>query len=137
MRAGGSSHLRQTGGYMTRRFPMRRDGRADALDERLAGHLEAPATLRTVETRAAPPRAILVAVAPAGPAVTDGVDEPWDTASRLDELATLATAAGIEPVRVVSQRLRSAHPRTYLGEGKAQYVADLMRAEECDLVLAD
>jgi GTP-binding protein HflX len=65
------------------------------------------------------------------------MDEPWDTASSLDELATLATAAGIEPVRVVSQRLRSAHPRTYLGEGKAQYVADLMRAEECDLVLAD
>src|SRR2546423_14751172 len=127
----------QTGGDMTRRSPMGRDGRADALDERPAGHLEAPAALRTVETHGAPPRAILVAVAPAGPAVTAGVDEPWDTASSLDELATLATAAGITPVRVVSQRLRSAHPRTYLGAGKAQYVADLMRAEECDLVLAD
>ena len=122
---------------MTRRSHLRRNGRESALDERPAGHLEAPAALRTVETRGAPPRAILVAVASAGPAVTVGMDEPWDTASSLDELATLATAAGIEPVRVVSQRLRSAHPRTYLGEGKAQYVADLMRAEECDLVLAD
>src|SRR5919206_1129890 len=122
---------------MTRRSHLRRNGRESALDERPAGHLEAPAALRTVETRGAPPRAILVAVAPAGPAVTVGMDEPWDTASSLDELATLATAAGIEPVRVVSQRLRAAHPRTYLGEGKAQYVADLMRAEECELVLAD
>src|ERR671932_205641 len=122
---------------MTRRSHLRRNGRESALDERPAGHLEAPAALRTVETRGAPPRAILVAVASAGPAVAIGMDEPWDTASSLDELATLATAAGIEPVRVVSQRLRSAHPRTYLGEGKAQYVADLMRAEECDLVLAD
>src|SRR2546423_13023990 len=122
---------------MTRRSHRRRNGRERARDERPAGRREAPAALRTVETRGAPPRAILVAVASAGPAVTVGMDEPWDTASSLDELATLATAAGVEPVRVVSQRLRSAHPRTYLGEGKAQFVADLMRAEECDLVLAD
>src|SRR5947209_2735232 len=106
---------------MTGRSHMRRDGRANAADDAPSGHLEAPAPLRTVETRGAPPRAILVAVAPVGPAVAEGADEPWDTAASLEELASLATAAGIAPVRVVSQRLRSAHPRTYLNEGKAQY----------------
>ena len=40
---------------MTRLSHLRRNGRESALDERLAGHLEAPAALRTVETRGAPP----------------------------------------------------------------------------------
>ncbi len=104
---------------------------------RLAGDLEAPAPLRKAHPDDEPPRAILIAVAPAGPGVADGVDAPWDTESSLEELARLSSAVGVEPVRLVSQKLRSAHPRTYLNEGKAQYVAELMRAEECELVLAD
>src|SRR5579875_3839787 len=105
--------------------------------ERLAGHLDGPAALRAARTRQGPPRAILIAVAPAGPRIAGGVDEPWDAEASLDELARLTTTAGIKPVRAVSQRLRSPHPRTYLNEGKVQYVAELMRAEECELVLAD
>ena len=117
---------------MARRSHARR-----APTERLAGHLDAPAPLRERQARQGPPRAILIAVAPAGPAVDDGAEAPWDTESSLDELAALATAAGLEPVRAISQRLRSPHPRTYLNEGKAQYVAEMMQAEECELVLAD
>ncbi len=105
--------------------------------QRLAGQLDAPAPLRATQTRQGPPRAILVAVEPAGPRVPDAVDAPWDTEASLEELARLATAAGVEPVRQVSQRLRSPHPRTYLNEGKAEYVAELMRADDCELVLAD
>ena len=104
---------------------------------RLDGHLDAPAPLKTLSTREEPPRAVLIAVDPAGPAVANGVDAPWDTQSSLEELARLATAVGIEPVRLVSQKLRSTHPRTYLNEGKTKYVADLMEAEDCELVLAD
>jgi len=103
----------------------------------LAGHLDAPVALRAARTRQGPPRAVLIAVASAGPASAARADEPWDAESSLEELARLATTAGIEPARLVSQRLRSPHPRTYLNEGKAQYVAELMRAEECELVLAD
>ncbi len=106
--------------------------------ERLAGDLDAPSALRVTHARQGPPRAILIAVATAGPSSSvANADEPWDAESSLEELARLATTAGIEPVRQVSQRLRSPHPRTYLNEGKAQYVAELMRAEECELVLAD
>ena len=103
----------------------------------LAGHLDGATAMRATRTRQGPPRAILIAAAPAGPPTTTGADEPWDAESSLEELSRLATTAGIEPVRSVSQRLRSPHPRTYLNEGKAQYVAELMRAEECELVLAD
>src|SRR5689334_11651855 len=105
--------------------------------EGLDGHVDAPAVLRTVQTREEPPRAILIAVQPAGPAPADGVDAPWDTESSVQELASLAETVGIEPVRSVIQRLRSPHPRTYLNEGKAAYVAELMRAEDCELVLSD
>jgi len=105
--------------------------------QRLAGQLDAPAPLRAMQTRKGPPRAILVAVEPAGPRVPAAVDAPWDTEASLEELARLATAAGVTPVRQVSQRLRSPHPRTYLNEGKAEYVAELMRADDCELVLAD
>src|SRR5579875_599542 len=122
---------------MARHTRGRHRGGENGATERLAGHLDAPAPLRAARTQEGPPRAVLIAVAPAGPAVADGVDAPWDTASSLDELANLARAAGVEPVHLVSQRLRSAHPRTYLNEGKAQYVAGLMEADDCELILAD
>ena len=122
---------------MARRTRGRNERHEDGATERLAGHLDAPAALRSQRAQAGPPRAVLIAVAPAGPAVADGVDAPWDAQASLEELARLATAAGVEPVHLVSQRLRSAHPRTYLNEGKAQYVAELMEADDCELVLAD
>lgn len=126
-----------TGGHMTRRTRARRTYAEDTTAESLDGHLNAPAPLRTSRTQQEPPRAILIAVAPAGPAPADGVDAPWETEASLEELAGLASAVGVEPVRLVSQKLRSAHPRTYLNEGKARYVAELMRAEDCALVLVD
>ncbi len=106
-------------------------------EERLAGHLDAPAPLTAFRTVEAPPRAVLVAVEPAGRPAADADGEPWDTQSSLEELANLATAVGIDPVRLISQRLRSPHPRTYLNEGKAQIVAEIMEADDCELVLAD
>ena len=122
---------------MTKRSGSRRAAHDAATTTRLAGDLDAPAPLRGLRERPGPPRAVLVAVAPAGPSPANGSDEPWDARSSLEELARLAAAAGIEPVHLISQRLRSAHPRIYLNEGKAREVADVMRTDDCELVLAD
>ncbi len=114
-----------------------RGGQADDHGRRLDGNIDGPAPLKKVGERTGPPRAILIAVDPAGPPLAGGVEAPWDTQSSLQELARLAIAAGVEPVHLISQKLRSPHPRTYLNEGKARQVADLMREDDCELVLAD
>src|SRR5579863_7301368 len=77
----------------------------------------------------APERAILV-----------GVDMPgdsWPIEESLDELAQLATTAGISCADRVVQRLARAHPGTLLGSGKVQEVADLVRYHNCDSVIFD
>jgi GTP-binding protein HflX len=77
----------------------------------------------------APARAILV-----------GVDMPevtWSVAQSLDELARLATTAGITSVDRVVQRLGRPHPGTLLGSGKIQEIADLVRFHNCDAVIFD
>src|SRR2546425_11360449 len=77
----------------------------------------------------APERAILV-----------GVDMPgggWPVEESLDELAQLATSAGVICVDRVIQRLTRAHPGTLVGSGKVQEVADLVRFHNCDAVIFD
>src|SRR5438105_8397326 len=77
----------------------------------------------------APERAILV-----------GVEMPgmnWPVAESLDELARLATTAGIMCVDRVTQRLERPHPGTLLGSGKVQEIADLAHFHDCDAVIFD
>src|SRR5712692_2432556 len=77
----------------------------------------------------APERAILV-----------GVDMPgttWPVEESLDELAQLATTAGVTCVERVIQRLGHAHPGTLIGSGKVQEIADLVRFHDCDAVIFD
>src|SRR5260370_39696332 len=75
----------------------------------------------------APRRAILV-----------GVDIPsndWPVEESLDELAQLATTAGVICMDRVIQRLARPHPRTLLGSGKIQEIADLVHFHDCDGVI--
>src|SRR6266849_5351861 len=77
----------------------------------------------------APRRAILV-----------GVDIPsndWPVEESLDELAQLATTAGVVCVDRVTQKLARAHPGTLLGSGKVQEIAELVRFHDCDGVIFD
>lgn len=77
----------------------------------------------------APERAILV-----------GVDMPgngWPVEDSLDELAQLATTAGVTCADRVMQRLARPHPGTLLGSGKIQEIADLVRYHNCDAVIFD
>src|SRR5437764_8853403 len=77
----------------------------------------------------APRRAILV-----------GVDMPgtdWPVEESLDELAQLASTAGITNVDRVVQRLPRAHAGTLLGSGKIEEIAELVRFHDCDAVLFD
>jgi GTP-binding protein HflX len=77
----------------------------------------------------APERAVLV-----------GVDMPgngWPIEESLDELAQLATTAGVTCVDRVIQRLARPHPRTLLGSGKIQEIANLVHFHGCDAVIFD
>jgi hypothetical protein len=77
----------------------------------------------------APKRAILVGVE------MPGID--WPVEESLDELARLATAAGVTCMDRVMQRLAHPHPRTLLSSGKIQEIADLVRFHDCDGVIFD
>ena len=71
-------------------------------------------------------------------AVLVGVDRPgaaWPLASSLAELERLVDTAGADVVAVTSQRLEAPNPKTFIGTGKAEEVADLARAHAADLVV--
>jgi GTPase len=55
----------------------------------------------------------------------------------LDELARLADTAGARIVGTLSQRLDSPHPRSFIGEGKAQELKKLMEDGDASLVIFD
>ncbi len=54
-----------------------------------------------------------------------------------EELTGLCEAAGLEPVATVRQRLERPSKRTYIGSGKVEEVAALVREVDADLVLVD
>ncbi|MDO4182362.1 MAG: GTPase HflX [Coriobacteriia bacterium] len=69
-----------------------------------------------------------------------GVERPgqkWGLQSSLDELERLVDTAGAYVVARTSQRLESPNPRTFIGSGKAEEVADLCRSYAADLVVFD
>lgn len=57
--------------------------------------------------------------------------------SSLAELARLTDTAGAVVVATVSQRLDAPNPRTFVGSGKAEEVADLCRSFAADVVIFD
>ncbi len=73
-------------------------------------------------------------------AVLVGVDRPglsWPLDSSLAELARLADTAGAEAVAVTTQKLSSLNPRTFVGSGKAEEIAQLARENDADVVIFD
>ncbi len=77
----------------------------------------------------APERAILV-----------GVEVPnneWPLEESLDELAQLASTAGVNTVDRVVQRLSQFNPGTLIGSGKVQELAELAKFHNCDAVIFD
>jgi len=55
----------------------------------------------------------------------------------LEELARLTDTAGCDVVGTVMQRIAQRNPRYYVGEGKAQEIADLVKETGADLVIFD
>lgn len=73
-------------------------------------------------------------------AILVGVDRPnqeWSLESSLAELERLAWTAGADTVAQTTQRLESPNPRTFVGSGKAEEIADLARAYAADVVIFD
>ncbi|MFU8890194.1 MAG: GTPase HflX [Anaerosomatales bacterium] len=75
------------------------------------------------------PRAVLVGV-------DRGAGE-WPVEESLAELERLAYTAGIDTAAMVTQRLDKANPRTFIGAGKAEEVAQLARAHGAEIVIFD
>lgn len=57
--------------------------------------------------------------------------------SSLAELARLADTAGAEVVATTTQRLDAPNPRTFVGSGKAEEIADMCRSLAADVVIFD
>ncbi len=55
----------------------------------------------------------------------------------LDELEFLAMTAGAKTVKIFIQQLDHPHPRTFIGEGKAEEIATYIEDNEIDLVIFD
>lgn len=73
-------------------------------------------------------------------AVLVGVKRPqqqWTTDSSLAELGRLANTAGAEVVASTIQKLDTLNPRTFIGSGKVEEVAQLCRTYNADLVIFD
>lgn len=73
-------------------------------------------------------------------AVLVGVNRPglrWPVESSLAELERLADTAGADTVGVVTQKLDTLNPRTFVGSGKVDQIAELCRSTEADLIIFD
>ncbi|MEG0417888.1 GTPase HflX [Gordonibacter sp.] len=73
-------------------------------------------------------------------AVLVGVDRPgvsWPLPSSLAELERLVDTAGADVVATTTQKLDAPNPRTFVGSGKAEEIAQLARANAADLVVFD
>ncbi|ACK49508.1 GTP-binding proten HflX [Methylocella silvestris BL2] len=59
------------------------------------------------------------------------------TEARMDEAAGLAAAIDLDIVGAMIVMLANVRPATFIGKGKAQEIADLVQAENIDLVIMD
>lgn len=73
-------------------------------------------------------------------AVLVGIDSQradWPIEESLAELARLADTADVEVVATATQRLDRPNPRTFIGSGKAEEVAQLAKSLKANLVIFD
>ena len=73
-------------------------------------------------------------------AILVGVDQgkgAWSIEESLDELRRLAETDGAEVVYVATQRLDHPVPKTYIGSGKVEEIAMLVRNLDADVVIFD
>lgn len=74
-------------------------------------------------------RAILVGVVLPG--------KTWDDRNPLEELYGLAETAGAEIVGTLVQKRQKPDPSTYIGRGKTEQLAELVKARRADIVIFD
>lgn len=74
-------------------------------------------------------RAILVGI--------DRPNSPFPLDASLEELGRLVDTAGATVVATTTQRLDAPNPRTFVGSGKAEEIAELCRAYAADVVVFD
>ncbi|MGC1550467.1 MAG: ribosome rescue GTPase HflX [Rhodanobacter sp.] len=60
-----------------------------------------------------------------------------DTARRAEEFVELVKSAGADVLGTIAARVEDPNPRYYIGTGKADEVAEMVRALDADLVLVD
>ena len=82
-----------------------------------------------VVTEEVPERAILVGI--------DRGDPAWPLEESLAELERLVDTDGAQVVCTISQRLDAPNPRTFIGQGKAQELVELVHSMNADLVVID
>ena len=84
---------------------------------------------RHIETAPVPERALIVGV--------DTGSSDWPLEDSMDELARLVETADGVVVARETQRLNAPVPRTFVGSGKAQELADIVRRMDVDVVVFD
>lgn len=67
----------------------------------------------------------------------DGGSAVWSIDDSLEELHQLALAAGAQVLGATTQKLKSPNPAYYIGTGKLQYVQQLQKELQFDLVIFD
>lgn len=65
------------------------------------------------------------------------MNDSFDAQASLDELAELVKSAGAEPGFVVTQNLPKPETGTFVGTGKLEEIAEICKAQEIDLIVAD
>ncbi|HEJ9487700.1 GTPase HflX [Proteus sp. GOKU] len=53
----------------------------------------------------------------------------------LQEFESLVTSAGVKPVQIITGNRKAPHPKYYVGEGKAEEIAEAVKASGADVVL--
>ncbi len=89
------------------------------------------------ETIAPPEKAFLVGVEwksfPAGKYISDA----WPVEESMIELERLADTAGLVVVGQMTQKMQKPNPATFVGKGKADEIANLVRELDADVVIFD
>lgn len=89
------------------------------------------------ETLAPPEQAFLVGVDWKQGLEGRYIEAAWNAEESLAELERLAETAGLEVVGQSIQRLERPNPATFVGKGKAQEIADMVRALGAGVVIFD
>ncbi len=89
------------------------------------------------ETIAPPEKAFLVGVE--WKSIPDGryMSDAWPIEESMLELMRLADTAGLEVVGQMTQKMQKPHPATFVGRGKADEIASMVRTLDADVVIFD